>query len=63
MAWHPASGRDQEDIRLREGMVFGTNIDVHDLPWRDDIGLMYGDTILVTGDGPERLVETPEQLV
>ena len=63
MAWHPASARDQEDIRHREGMVFGTNIDVHDPSRRDDIGLMYRDTILVTGDGPERLVGTPEQLV
>ncbi|MDX1745325.1 MAG: hypothetical protein R3324_05250, partial [Halobacteriales archaeon] len=63
LAWHLGSGRSQEDVRLEEGMVFGTNIDVHDPEWRDDVGLMFGDTVHVTGDGPELLVETPEQLV
>lgn len=61
--WHPISGSGAEDVRLREGMVFGTNIDVYDPNWREDVGLMFGDTILVTENGPEKLVDLPYQLV
>lgn len=62
VAKHPMSGRGIEDVRLQEGMVFGMNIDLHNQDWRDDVGLMYGSTILVTEDGPERLVGTPKEL-
>lgn len=61
--WHLLSGRDLEDMRLREGMVFGTNIDVHDPNWRDDVGLQFGDTLVVTDGKPEPLIDTPTQFV
>ncbi|MFC7216125.1 M24 family metallopeptidase [Saliphagus sp. GCM10025334] len=60
---HPIAGKGLEDIRLREGMVFGTNIDIYDPSWRDDVGLMFGDTFLVTDGEPERLVNTPKELI
>lgn len=46
-------------LEIRENMVFGTNIDIHDPKWRNDVGIMLGDTIWVTKDGPYRLVKTP----
>jgi Xaa-Pro aminopeptidase len=46
-------------LEIKENMVFGTNIDIHDPNWRNDVGIMLGDTIWVTKDGPYRLVETP----
>lgn len=61
LAWNALSGYGLEDMQLRPGMVFGTNIDVHDPSWRKDIGLMYGDTVLVTEDGPEKLIDMPTQ--
>ena len=48
-----------ESLEIRENMVFGTNIDIHDPNWRNDVGIMLGDTIWVTKDGPYRLVKTP----
>jgi Xaa-Pro aminopeptidase len=60
---HLGSGRGQEDVRLREGMVFGTSVDVYDPNWRDDVGLMYGETVLVTKNGPKILSNTPRDLV
>lgn len=62
LAWHPLSGAGLEDVRLEAGMVFGTNVDVHDPDWRDDVGLMYGDTLVVAEGGPERLVDAPTAL-
>ena len=45
---------------LEENMVFGTNIDIHDPSWRNDVGIMGpGDTIWITEKGPVKLVETP----
>lgn len=46
-------------LMIQENMVFGTNIDIHDPAWRNDVGIMLGDTIWVTKDGPQRLVNTP----
>ena len=46
-------------LEIRENMVFGTNIDIHDPKWRNDVGIMLGDTIWVTKDGPYRIVNTP----
>ncbi len=46
-------------LEIKENMVFGTNIDIHDPNWRDDVGIMLGDTIWVTKDGPYRIVNTP----
>lgn len=63
MTEYPLAGVGVEGMRLREGMVFGTNVDVYDPNWRNDVGIQYGDTIVVTADGPERLVETPTDLV
>jgi Xaa-Pro aminopeptidase len=53
------SGAGSEDLVLRENMVFGTNIDVHDPRWRKDVGIMLGDTIHVTKEGPRPLVKIP----
>ncbi len=47
------------DVVLQENMVFGTNIDMFDPRWRTDVGIMLGDTIQVTRDGPRRLINTP----
>lgn len=63
LAWNPLSGAGLEGVRFREGMVFGTNIDIHDPNWRTDVGLMFGDTVVITERGAEALVETPRQLV
>lgn len=47
-------------IELKENMVFGTNIDIHDPSWRTDVGIMGpGDTIWITAKGPVKLVGTP----
>lgn len=45
-----------ENMELRPGMVFGTNIDIHNPKWKTDKGIMLGDTILVTESAPKRLV-------
>lgn len=60
---HFLSGEGLEEVRLREGMVLGVNIDVHDPEWRDDVGLMFGDTVHVSAAGPEKLVDTPIELM
>ena len=49
-------------ITLQENMVFGTNVDVHDPRWNADTGLMLGDTIVVTKDGPRKLSRIPIEL-
>lgn len=63
MPGSPIAGSGIEDMRLREGMVFGTNIDIHDPNWRDDVGVMFGDMVLVTDSGPELLVGTPREFI
>lgn len=55
-------GRGLEEFTLREGMVFGTNIDIFDPAWRDDVGLMFGDMVLVTPQGGRRLCDVPLEL-
>lgn len=50
-------------IELKENMVFGTNIDIYDPSWRNDVGIMGpGDTIWITEKGPVKLIETPLEL-
>lgn len=46
-------------VELAEGMVFGTNIDIHNPRWSKATGLMLGDTILVTREGPRKLTSIP----
>jgi Xaa-Pro aminopeptidase len=58
----PLGGDGLEDVELREGMVFGTNIDLHDPVWSTGVGLMLGDTIEVTPSGGRPLVGTPAHL-
>lgn len=53
------SGAGTEDLVLRENMVFGTNIDIHDPGWRTDVGIMWGGTVQVTKEGPRLLVKVP----
>lgn len=52
-------GTRGETLVLRAGMVLGVVIDLRDAKWRDDTGLMLGDTIHVTKDGCERLCRYP----
>ncbi len=53
------SGAGFLSMELQEGMVFGTNIDVLDPSWRPDVGVMLGDTIWVSKDGPQQLCGIP----
>jgi Xaa-Pro aminopeptidase len=55
-------GEGMEDYVLRESMVFGTNIDLFDPGWKDDVGLMLGDTVVVTPQGGRRLCNVPLEL-
>jgi Xaa-Pro aminopeptidase len=57
-AWTGVYGSNA--IELKENMVFGTNIEIHDPAWRNDIGIMGpGDTIWITDRGPVKLINTP----
>lgn len=53
--------KEMEQVVFEENMVFGTNIDLHDPAFRSDVGVMYGDTILVK-EKPELLVHVPQVL-
>jgi Xaa-Pro aminopeptidase len=59
---HTLAGSAVDNIVLQENMVFGTNIDIHDPGWRTDVGLMFGDTVVVTAAGPRSLINTPREL-
>jgi Xaa-Pro aminopeptidase len=50
------------DVRLRENMVFGLNIDLHDPSWRRDVGIQLGDMVRVTPAGAEYLCDIPLDL-
>jgi Xaa-Pro aminopeptidase len=56
------AGKGLESIPLEENMVFGINIDIHDPVWRKDVGVMYGETVLVRAHGPECLVGVEPKL-
>ncbi len=49
------------DFVIQENMVFGTNIDMFDPNWRADVGIMFGDMIHVTKNGPRKLVNAPTE--
>ncbi len=53
------SGRGLEDFALRPGMVLSINIDIHDPRWRRDVGIMLGDTVVVTETAPRLLAGIP----
>jgi len=59
--WPYESGEGVRDIRLQENMVFGINVDLHDPHWRDDVGVMFGDTVVVS-DPPRLLAKVPFEL-
>jgi Xaa-Pro aminopeptidase len=47
-------------IVLKENMVFGTNVEIHDPAWRSDVGIMGpGDTIWISAKGPVKLIGAP----
>jgi Xaa-Pro aminopeptidase len=50
------------DVVLREGMVFGTNIDLFDPNWKTNVGIMLGDMLVIEADGPRFLVNVPLEL-
>lgn len=60
---HPMSGAKTEDFELKKGMVFGTQYDLFDPEFRNDVGLQYGDMLLITEEEPEPLVNTPDTFV
>lgn len=53
------TGEKIGDLLIREDMVFGMNIDIHDPRWNKDVGLMLGDTLHVTKNGARLLVNIP----
>lgn len=55
--------KEQWETVLEENMVFGTNGDIFDPEWRDDVGVMFGDCMIIGRDGPELLVNTPQTLI
>jgi len=59
---HTLAGSNVDKVVLQENMVFGTNIDIHHPKWRMNVGLMFGDTVVVTSQGPRALVNTPREL-
>jgi len=50
------------NMELRENMTFGTQLDIYDQNWRDDVGVMLGNTIWITKDGAQDLVGAPLEL-
>lgn len=58
--WHPYAVIPP--IKLQENMVFGTASDVFNPVWKNDTGLMLGDSVLITADGPRRLCSSPMEL-
>lgn len=56
------SGEGIELIEIREGMVFGNNIDIYNPNWKMDVGCMYGDLIVIGPNGAEPLVHVPREL-
>lgn len=59
--WPYEAGEGIRSMRLQENMVFGINIDIHNPRWRDDIGVMLGDTVVVS-DAPKLLANIPLEL-
>jgi Xaa-Pro aminopeptidase len=57
--WHEHGLAKVPNVMLEENMVFGTNIDLHNPNWRKDTGLMVGDTMLVTRNGPRKMTRVP----
>lgn len=56
------SGEKIGDLKIREGMVFGNNIDVYDPNWKTDVGHMFGDCVVIEATGARRIVNVPEKL-
>lgn len=50
-------------VALQANMVFGTNIDLYNPRWRQDAGLMLGDTIWISPEGPRRLGQSSLELL
>ena len=57
--WHEHGMAKIPQVVLEENMLFGTNVDLHNPKWRKDTGLMVGDTILVTKNGPRKMTRVP----
>lgn len=55
-------GEGIENVEIREGMVFGNNIDIFNPNWKMDVGCMYGDMVVVGPNGAEPLVHVPREL-
>lgn len=59
--WPYEAGQGLEEMRFERNMVFGINIDLHNPRWRDDVGIMLGDTVVVD-DQPKLLAKIPLDL-
>ena len=57
------AGGKISELVFQENMIFGTNIDIYDPQWKNDVGLMFGDTLHVTKDSARCLVNTPEDII
>lgn len=53
---------EQRSTVFMKNMVFGTNCDIFDPNWRSDVGIMFGDCIVID-EKPELLVNTPQVLI
>jgi len=64
MAIRRADGKlaNISSFELQPGMVFGHNIDINNPAWRPNVGVMLGDMVLVTNDGPQLLCGTSLEL-
>lgn len=60
--WHEHGLAKIPPVQLKENMVFGINMDVHNPKWNENTGTMLGDTIWVTADGPRQLTRIPVEL-
>ena len=52
----------QRETPFQKNMVFGTNCDIFDGNWRTDVGIMFGDCIVIGDSAPELLVNTPQKI-
>lgn len=50
-------------MELKKNMVLGINVDIHDPKWRNDVGVVLGDTVVVTQNGTRKIVQTPMEFV
>ena len=53
------NGEGVENDLLRDGMTLGTNADIHNPAWKNDVGCKLGGCIVVRAGGGEPLIDVP----